>query len=93
MFEENMAEYTGAKYAVSCDNCTNALRMCCEYYKVQNVMIPARTYLSVPQSILQAGGDVSFDDYDWKGIYQLHPSYHQECQLHQKLNLYFLHAK
>ena len=37
MFEENMAEYTGAKYAVSCDNCTNALRMCCEYYKVQNV--------------------------------------------------------
>ena len=27
MFEENVAEYTGAKYEVSCDNCTNAIRI------------------------------------------------------------------
>ena len=44
MFEENIAEYTGAPYAVACDNCTNAIRMCCEYYKVDEVTIPARTY-------------------------------------------------
>lgn len=73
MFEENIAEYTGAKYAVSCDNCTNALRMCCEYYHVKNVTIPAHTYLSVPQSIIQAGGTVKFEELDWKGIYQLKP--------------------
>jgi dTDP-4-amino-4,6-dideoxygalactose transaminase len=73
MFEENVAEYTGAKYAVSCDNCTNAIRMSCEYYEVKDVTIPARTYLSVPQSIIQAGGKVTFDDYDWAGIYQLYP--------------------
>ena len=73
MFEENIAEYTGAKYAVSCDNCTNALRMCCEYYEVEDVTIPARTYLSVPQSIMHAGGTVKFRDYRWQGIYQLEP--------------------
>jgi hypothetical protein len=47
--------------------------MCCEYYEVEDVTIPARTYLSVPQSIMQAGGNVLFDDYDWQGIYQLAP--------------------
>jgi dTDP-4-amino-4,6-dideoxygalactose transaminase len=73
MFEENLAEYTGAKYAVSCDNCTNALRMCCDYYSVGEVTIPKRTYLSVPQSIIQAGGKVKFEDLKWKGIYQLKP--------------------
>tara|TARA_R110000824_G_scaffold149738_7_gene320102 strand:+ start:16485 stop:17078 length:594 start_codon:yes stop_codon:yes gene_type:complete len=73
MFEENIAEYTGAPYAVACDNCTNAIRMCCEYYKVDEVTIPARTYLSVPQSIIQAGGRVKFNDYEWIGVYQLEP--------------------
>lgn len=73
MFEENMAAYTGATWAVSCDNCTNAIRMCCEYYKVEKVTIPARTYLSVPQSIMQAGGSVEFEDTEWSGIYQLKP--------------------
>mgnify|MGYP001197844422 CR=1 FL=1 len=73
MFEENMAEYTGAKYAVSCDNCTNAIRMCCDYLKVDEVTIPKRTYISVPQSIKQSGGKLVFEDTKWKGIYQLKP--------------------
>ena len=73
MFEETVADYCGSKYAVSTDNCTDALLLCCEYLNVQEVIIPARTYLSVPQSILHAGGTLKFRDYRWKGIYQLEP--------------------
>ena len=73
MFEENMAEYTGAPYAVACDNCTNAIKMCCDYYEADEVTIPKRTYLSVPQSIIQSGAKVKFEDIEWKGIYQLKP--------------------
>lgn len=73
MFEEEVAAYTGAKFAVSTDNCTDALLLCCEYLKVKEVTIPARTYLSVPQSILHAGGTVKFEDLSWKGMYQLKP--------------------
>lgn len=73
MFEENVAEYAGAPYAVSCDNCTNAIKMACQFYDVKEVTIPKRTYLSVPQSIMQAGGKVKFEDLKWKGIYQLKP--------------------
>tara|TARA_Y100000590_G_scaffold341044_1_gene389063 strand:- start:250 stop:888 length:639 start_codon:yes stop_codon:yes gene_type:complete len=72
-FEEEVAHYTGAPYAVSCDNCTNAIRMCCEYLKVEEVTIPSRTYVSVPQSIIQAGGQVRLSDKEWKGIYKLSP--------------------
>lgn len=77
MFEDEVADYTGAKYAVSLDNCTNALFLCCKYFNVKDVKIPSKTYLSVPQSIIHAGGNVIFDKREeannWKGIYQLRP--------------------
>lgn len=35
--------------------------------------IPKRTYVSVPQSIIHAGGRVTFRDDEWRGAYQLKP--------------------
>lgn len=77
MFEEEVAEYTGAPYAVSVDSCTNALFLACKFLEVSEVTIPSQTYLSVPMSIIQAGGEVIFDKTaktnHWQGIYQLKP--------------------
>lgn len=75
LFEEVVAEYTGAPYAVAVDSCTNALFLCCKYLQVVSVIIPSETYLSVPQSIIHAGGTVVFDKTmnNWKGIYELYP--------------------
>jgi len=77
MFEEEVAEYTGAPYAVSVDSCTNALFLVCKYLEVNEVTIPSQTYLSVPMSVIQAGGEVIFDKTPstnhWQGIYQLKP--------------------
>ena len=73
MFEEEIAEYTAAPYAVSVDSCTNALFLCCKFLNVKEVTIPKKTYLSVPQSIIHSGAKVNFDDSDWKGLYQLKP--------------------
>ena len=67
-FEEEVAHYTGAKYAVAVDNCTNAIRMCCEYLQDKEVTIPSKTYLSVPQSIIQAGGRVKLEELERQGI-------------------------
>lgn len=77
MFEEEIASYTGSPYAVSVDSCTNALFLICKYLKVSKVTIPSKTYLSVPMSIMHAGGKVIFDKREktnhWIGIYQLKP--------------------
>ncbi len=77
MFEEEIALYTGAPYAISVDSCTNALFLICKYLGVKEVTIPSKTYLSVPMSIIHAGGEVVFDKRGitnhWTGIYQLTP--------------------
>ncbi len=75
MFEEEVAHYAGAPYAVSVNSCTNAIFLACKYEKVEGkeVIIPKRTYLSPPQSIMQAGAKLVFEDISWKGIYQLKP--------------------
>lgn len=77
MFEEEVAYYTGAPYAVSVDSCTNALFLCCKYLNVKDVIIPSKTYLSVPMSVIHSGGNVIFDTTEetnhWSGLYQLKP--------------------
>jgi len=76
-FEDEVSYYTGAPYAISVDSCTNAIFLCCKYLDIKTVTIPSKTYLSVPQSIIHAGGEVIFDSSEetnnWKGLYQLKP--------------------
>lgn len=61
-FEKMVAEYTGAPYAVALDNCSSALLLALIYEGVQGkeISIPARTYMSVPCSIINTGGKVKF---------------------------------
>jgi len=86
LFEEEVAQYTGAPFAVSVDNCTNALFLSLMWMKeksklygwnetVKEVSIPSKTYLSVPMSIIHAGFEPVFDYSmnNWSGIYQLRP--------------------
>ena len=73
MFEEEIAQYTGAPYAISVDSCTNALFLCCKYLNVTQVTIPKHTYLSVPMSIIHSGAEVVFEDRKWSGVYKLEP--------------------
>jgi len=74
-FEEEIAHYTGAPYAIATNSCTNAIFLACKHLNIKDqvITIPKRTYLSIPQSISQAGGILRFEDLDWKGIYQLKP--------------------
>tara|TARA_R110002110_G_scaffold113793_2_gene282338 strand:- start:6953 stop:7567 length:615 start_codon:yes stop_codon:yes gene_type:complete len=74
-FEDAIAEYTGAPYAIATTSCTEAIFLCCKYRRVKNceVTIPNRTYLSIPQSIIQAGGILKLEDLEWEGAYQLKP--------------------
>ena len=78
-FEERLAEYTGAPYAVTIDNQSNALFLALYYEKItgKTIKIPSRTYPSVPCEIIHAGGKVEFEPIygsTLKGPYQLSPT-------------------
>lgn len=73
-FESMVADYAGSKYAVTVDSCTNALFLCLKYLDAKGeIIIPGRTYVSVPQTIVHAGCQVSFCDDEWTGTYRLNP--------------------
>ncbi len=61
-FEQMLAQYTGAKYAITLDNMSNALFLALYYekniaksIKSKYITIPNRTYPSVPCEIIHAG--------------------------------------
>ena len=80
LFERTLAEYTGSKYAVSVDNCTNAIFLCLKYLECDSeyqdnsvITIPKNTYCSIPMVIHNAGYSYKFEDLEWSGAYQLSP--------------------
>ena len=63
LFERTIADYAGSKYAVTVDSCTNAMFLCLKYLKFEGeITIPARTYVSVPCTVIHAGCQVQFED-------------------------------
>jgi len=78
-FERRVAEYSGAKYGVAVDCCTNAIFLSLEFLKSQSsaisrvVRLPAKTYVSVPMACKHAGFEVELEDSPWQGVYQLAP--------------------
>lgn len=87
-FESVLADYSGAKYAVSVESCTSALLLACAYLKVQTVEIPKFTYVGVPMSVLHAGGKIKFTDEKWLGSYQLRPYPIYDCARHFTSNMF-----
>ena len=83
-FEEKLAQYTGAKYAVTLDNMSNALFLALYYEKnikkslmSDKIDCPSKTYPSVPCEIIHAGLKVNFTPVEGKtikGAYRLFPS-------------------
>ena len=74
IFEKRIAEYAGSKYAISVDCCTDALFLCLKYLKASGtITLPARTWISVPCTVIHTGCKIQFEDIEWSGAYQLKP--------------------
>jgi dTDP-4-amino-4,6-dideoxygalactose transaminase len=80
-FEKKLSDYTGSPYVVTLDNMSNALFLALYYEKnvsktieSETIIIPNRTYPSVPCEIIHAGLKVDFEMVEGKtikGSYQL----------------------
>lgn len=92
-FEDAVAKYTGAPFAIALDSCSNAMFLALKYIGISGVeiSIPERTYMSVPCEIIRAGGRVSFEEVKGDSItgsYQLKPTPVWDCALSFTFNMY-----
>jgi dTDP-4-amino-4,6-dideoxygalactose transaminase len=75
MFEEEIAIFTGSKYAVAVDCASHGIFLALKYLKFTGeVSIPRHTYASVPMEVVNAGATYKFIDDYWLGEYSLSPT-------------------
>ena len=70
-FEEKIAEFFGAQYAVAVDSCTHGIELALLYTKVDHITVPKHTYLSIPFLADKLKIDRFWKDEDWKDYYYL----------------------
>lgn len=71
-FERELAEYTGAPYAIATDGCTHAIELCLRYDQPRFLAFTAFTYLSIPMLMHQLQINYVLTTEEWTGEYQFH---------------------
>ena len=70
-FENKIAEFFGAPYAVAVDSCTHGLELCLRYTKAKSIDVPRRTYLSVPMLADKLSIGLDWFNIQWQDLYYL----------------------
>mgnify|MGYP003144938543 CR=1 FL=1 len=70
-FENQIAKYFGSPYAVAVDSCTHGLELCLRYKQVNKLIIPKRTYISVPFLANKLNIDLEWKDESWTDFYEI----------------------
>lgn len=70
-FENAIAHYFGAPYAVATDSCTHAIELCLRLLKPLTVTCPKHTYLSIPMTFMKLGLSWNFVEEQWEDYYRI----------------------
>ena len=70
-FEQEVAKFFGAPYAVAVDCCTHGLELCLRLNKTEKITVPAHTYISVPFLAKKLNIGFEWRDEDWVDYYYL----------------------
>ena len=68
-FEDKIAEFYGAPYAVSVDCCTHGIELCLRYLEPDYMEVPKHTYISVPLLSKKLGIELRWKDEEWEDTY------------------------
>jgi dTDP-4-amino-4,6-dideoxygalactose transaminase len=71
IFENRVAEFFGAKYAVAVDCCTHGVELCIRYKKVKTIQVPKHTYISIPFLANKLNIEFQWKDDNWTDYYYL----------------------
>lgn len=70
-FEEEVAKFYDAPYAVATDCCTHAIELCLRYKGYDSITIPTHTYISVPFTLEKLNLKWKFEYQKWENFYYL----------------------
>lgn len=70
-FENKIAEFFGAPYAIATDSCTHAIELALRYTKVNQINVPKHTYLSIPFLSEKLNLKLNWKDENWTDYYYL----------------------
>jgi len=70
-FEDQIAKFFGAPYAIAFDSCTHGIEVCLRYTNVNKINVPKRTYLSIPFLANKIGIELEWRDQNWQDYYYL----------------------
>jgi len=70
-FENKVAEFFGAPYAVAVDSCTHGVELALRYTEANHITVPKRTYLSIPFLAEKLYLERSWKDEEWVDYYYL----------------------
>jgi dTDP-4-amino-4,6-dideoxygalactose transaminase len=73
-FENKVAEFFGAPYAVAVDSCTHGVELALRYTKATAMVSPHRTYLSIPFLAEKLGIQRTWQDIEWTDYYYVTPN-------------------
>ena len=70
IFENKLAEFTGAPYVVTTDCCTHAIELCFRLLKIKTCRFSTYTYISIPMTMKLLGVEYELSSTPWKDEYQ-----------------------
>ena len=72
-FENKIAEFFGAPYAIAVDSCTHGIELALRFTDTKLISVPRRTYLSIPFLANKLGIELCWKDENWVDYYHIAP--------------------
>ena len=70
-FENQVAEFFGAPYAVAVDSCTHGVELCLRYTLADRITVPKNTYISIPFLANKLQIELEWKNENWIDYYYL----------------------
>jgi dTDP-4-amino-4,6-dideoxygalactose transaminase len=70
-FEDKIAEFFGAPYAVAVDCCTHGIELSLRYNNTKKINVPKHTYISIPFLANKLNIELEWRDDEWKDYYYI----------------------
>ena len=71
IFEKKIASFFGAPYAVAFDSCTHGIEACLYLTNANKIIVPRRTYVSIPFLAKKLNISLEWKDENWKDYYYI----------------------